>query len=119
MNLRTTLSFLALYTALQTQAQLFLPPDGGWDYRYEGDAAASASDAALDGLWDHDNPTDLWSGDVGAVNTNSHGEVTFLHIDDALTTGNDRKIFLTYDLEANNGITTNAFLDDGFTLHAR
>ena len=48
-------------------AQLsFSPPDGGWNYLYEGDQADYAPDgegfASLDGTWSHDNGSDQWDG---------------------------------------------------------
>ena len=48
-------------------AQLaFSPPEGGWNYIYEGDQASYASDgegfASLDGTWSHDNGSDQWDG---------------------------------------------------------
>jgi hypothetical protein len=100
-------------------ADLFLPPSGGWDAGYEGNAAASAATAALDGNWNHNNPSDIWSGSTSVVYTSTVNEVSFLHIHDALTSGDDRKFMFGYDLESLLGIVDNAFLDDGFTLHTR
>ncbi|MFP6875132.1 MAG: hypothetical protein VCA55_16660, partial [Verrucomicrobiales bacterium] len=41
-------------------AKDYLPPGGGWDYLFEGDASASSATAALDGTWDHNNNSDHW-----------------------------------------------------------
>lgn len=53
--------------AVSMTAQLsFSPPDGGWNYLYEGDQADYAPDgegfASLDGTWSHDNGSDQWDG---------------------------------------------------------
>jgi hypothetical protein len=114
----------------------FVDPLGGWDYEYQGAAAAygsSTSNAnvnnppfdALDGLWSHQNSSDEWgnagvhaadapgtgNGDIGGVGLITDGAVTGLRIVDgknAGATADNRKIAFTKDLTVvpNHGLIT-------------
>ena len=92
---------------------LFADPSGGWSYVYNGDnATMGATDSfdSLDGTWDHDNPSDLWT-DPSKVTTD--GDV--LTIVDNLTGGDDRKIFFGHNL----GEAVDGLVDSGVTLRFR
>ena len=139
---RRALSWMAALSlassAVSTQAQLaFTPPEGGWNYIYEGDEATFAQDgegfASLDGTWSHDNGSDQWDGtgiggDFGDDNRPggamviTEGDTTYLRIQD---TGDprdygfsdpmsNRKVYLGHDLSAEEASDT--ILDDGVTL---
>ncbi len=108
----------------------FFPPAGGWDYRYDGDAAASPSDGALDGTWDHDNASDHWdgtapgTGNPGGVAVvplaGEPGNNALLMVDAVTTSGfnNNRRLALTHNLAVGEGVP-GTFLNDGATLAFR
>ena len=56
----------------------YLPPGGGWDYLFEGNAAASSATEALDGTWDHNNNSDQWDGT--APGTGNPGGITVVPV---------------------------------------
>ncbi len=125
------LAYLALgAVVMPVRAAEFFPPPGGWDYRYDGDAAASASGAALDGTWDHDNGSDQWDGTVPGTGNpggvavvpiaGEPGNNALLMVDAVTTAGtnNNRRYALTHDLAAGEGMPGD-FLDDGATLAFR
>ncbi|MBT5063947.1 MAG: hypothetical protein HOM65_16065, partial [Verrucomicrobia bacterium] len=119
-------------------AQLaFSPPEGGWNYIYEGDQASYAPDgegfASLDGTWSHDNGSDQWDGSAiggdfgdgnrpGGAMILTEGTTTFLRIQDTGDPrdydygdpGSNRKIYLGHDLGNEDAAPT--ILDDGVTL---
>ena len=74
-----------------------LPPSGGWDYLFEGDAAASSATAALDGTWDHDNNSDHWDGTAPGS-----GNSALIMVDAVTTSGtnNNQRFALTHNLAA-------------------
>ncbi|MED5585180.1 MAG: hypothetical protein VYB61_02395, partial [Verrucomicrobiota bacterium] len=108
----------------------YLPPGGGWDYLFEGDAAASSAAAALDGTWDHNNNSDHWdgtapgSGNPGGIAVvpvaGEPGNSALLMVDAVTTSGtnNNRRFALTHNLAAGEGVPAN-FLDDGATIAFR
>ncbi len=84
-------------------------PPGGWRYIYPGVGAANPDAAALDGNWDHNNGSDAWDGSLigagqaGGIIALSDGGVSFLRIQDALTSGggtDSRKIYFGHSLTA-------------------
>ena len=115
----------------------FPPPEGGWDYAYEGDAAAYAPGfASLDGTWSHDNDSDQWDGSViggefgadnrpGGAMTITIGDADYLRIQDTgdprdydfSDPGSNRKIYFGHNLTEDGASET--VLDDGVTLHFR
>ena len=119
----------------------FSPPDGGWDYLYQGDVASYGVDSgfdsysSLDGTWSHDNGSDQWDGSglggdfgegngPGGAETLLEGDTNFLRIQD---TGNptnygypdpsNRKVYLGHDLTADG--VSDTIMDDGVTLYFR
>lgn len=129
---------LSLAFVLPVMSQeAFSPPEGGWDYIYEGDEANYAPDgegfASLDGSWSHDNGSDQWDGseiggDFGDANRPGGGMVitegnsTYLRIQDTgdprdysySDPGSNRKMYLGHDL-SNDG-ASDSLMDDGVTL---
>jgi len=57
LRLTLTATLLLLATGFSKD---YLPPGGGWDYLFEGNAAASSATEALDGTWNHNNSSDQW-----------------------------------------------------------
>lgn len=129
---------MAFLAAGNMSAQLaFTPPEGGWDYLYDGADAAFAADgegfASLDGTWSHDNGSDQWDGSgiggdfgdenrPGGAQVITEGETTYLRIQD---TGDprdygfsdpmsNRKVYFGHDLTEDGASETQ--LDDGVTL---
>ena len=129
---------MAFLAAGNMSAQLaFTPPEGGWDYLYDGAEAAFAADgegfASLDGTWSHDNGSDQWDGSgiggdfgdenrPGGAQVITEGETTYLRIQD---TGDprdygfsdpmsNRKVYFGHDLTEDGASETQ--LDDGVTL---
>ena len=122
-----------------TNAQTtFPPPEGGWDYAYEGDAAAYVSNgfASLDGTWSHDNSSDEWDGSAiggefgddnrpGGAMTITEDGTDYLRIQDTgdprdydfSDPGSNRKIYFGHNLAEHGASGT--VLDDGVTLHFR
>jgi hypothetical protein len=108
----------------------YLPPGGGWDYLFEGDAAAGSAGAALDGSWNHNSNSDHWdgtapgSGNPGGITvvpvSGEPGNSALLMVDAVTASGtnNNRRFALIHDLSANEGIPA-TFLDDGATLAFR
>lgn len=108
----------------------FTAPVGGWDYLYDGDAAASSLSAALDGTWDHVNSSDEWDGTAPGVGnaggleivpvTGEAGNNALRMVDAVVVSGrdNNRRISLTHDLAAGEGVPGD-FLDDGATISFR
>ena len=108
----------------------YLPPSGGWDYLFEGDAAASSATAALDGTWDHNNNSDHWdgtapgSGHPGGIAVvpvaGEPGNSALLMVDAVTTSGtnNNRRFALTHNLAAGEGVPAD-FLHDGATIAFR
>ena len=112
-------------------------PPGGWTYIYQGDTAASAVNAALDGTWDHydalGNGSDAWDGSgigagvFGGAGVLTDGTTTFLRIQDCgdprdappnPADPTNRKLTFTHNItnEVANGAT---ILNDGVTLSFR
>jgi hypothetical protein len=128
--MRPATVLLLLACASQRAMADYSPPTGGWDYIYNGDAAASSTSAALDGTWDHDNSFDEWDGSApGAGNPGGLGIVpvageagnnALLMVDAVTVSGNDnnRRLALTHDLAAGQGVPGD-FLDDGATISFR
>ena len=127
--LRLTLPALLLLIASGFSKD-YLPPGGGWDYLFEGNAAASSATEALDGTWDHNNNSDHWDGT--APGTGNPGGITavpvagepgnraLLMVDAVTTSGtnNNRRFALTHDLASGEGVAAD-FLDDGATIAFR
>ena len=134
-------SYFALALGLgagSLNAQLaYLPPEGGWDYLYQGDeahyAAAGEGFASFDGTWSHDNGSDAWDGSAiggnfgsgnrpGGVQVITEDGLDYLRIQDTgdprdhgfTSDPSNRKIYLIHDL-ADEG-AGGSVLDDGVTL---
>ncbi|MFP6872524.1 MAG: hypothetical protein VCA55_03360, partial [Verrucomicrobiales bacterium] len=125
------LNILSVITLITTGfAKDYLPPGGGWDYLFEGDASASSATAALDGTWDHNNNSDHWDGSAPGTGNpggiavvpvaGEPGNNALLMVDAVTTSGtnNNRRFALTHNLTAGEGAPA-AFLDDGATLAFR
>ena len=113
----------------------FNAPDGGWDYVFDGDAAAYDDKAALDGNWNHEDDGgaemfyDEWDGtapgEIGSVNPVMNGGVatyddngtTFLRIQDVGYLGTNRPNNNEINFD-HHGIPDGA-LDSGITLAFR
>ena len=128
---------LAVPTVSMTAQLSFSPPDGGWNYIYEGDQADYAPDgegfASLDGTWSHDNGSDQWDGSAiggdfgdgnrpGGAMIITEGSASYLRIQDTGDPrdygygdpGSNRKVYLGHDLTADGVADT--IMDDGVTL---
>ena len=106
-------------------------PAGGWTYRYDGDAVASADAAALDGTWNHDNGSDAWDasaigeGRPGGVSLLDDGGDPFIRIQEPGDPrdygfgdpGSNRKIYFGHDMTP-DGVGGD-FFTDGITLSFR
>ncbi len=130
-------AFLLLGIGGMNAQTTFPPPEGGWDYAYEGDAADYAPGfASLDGTWSHDNSSDQWDGsDIGGefgddnrpggAMTITENGIDYLRIQDTgdprdygfSDPGSNRKIYFGHNL-ADHG-ASETVLDDGITLHFR
>lgn len=131
-------AFLLLGIGGMNAQTTFQPPEGGWDYAYEGDAADYAPDgfASLDGTWSHDNASDQWDGSAidgefgddnspGGAMTIAEDDTDYLRIQDTgdprdygfSDPGSNRKIYFGHNL-ADHG-ASETVLDDGVTLHFR
>ncbi len=136
------LGALGLVTcATPLMAQLaFTPPEGGWDYIYQGDEATYVAPGegigSLDGTWSHDNGSDEWDGSgiggelgdgnrPGGAMIITEGETSYLRIQDTGDPrdygygdpGSNRKVYLGHDLSADGASAT--LMDDGVTLIIR
>ncbi|MCS1408433.1 MAG: hypothetical protein M2R45_01608 [Verrucomicrobia subdivision 3 bacterium] len=140
-SLRWLGAFLIFVGMERLMAQVaFNPPEGGWNYKYEGDEAAYAPDgegfASLDGTWSHDNNSDQWDGSgiggefgddnrPGGAQIITEGDATYLRIQDTgdprdygySDPASNRKIYFGHDLTADGASET--ILDDGVTLNFR
>ena len=121
--------------------QLYAPPDGGWAYVFQGDAAINGEPdffASLDGTWDHDNGSDAWDGTgigeglPGGVAALTEDGTTFLRVQDTgdprdtmgISDPSNRKQYFTHrlmddftdDTRPDNLAT---IIDDGVTLYFR
>lgn len=126
--------------ATPTQAQLFAPPDGGWAYTFEGDAAEASDDPflSLDGTWDHTNGSDQWDGsgigegNPGGVSALTEGDTTFIRVQDPGDPrdygmddpGSNRKVYFTHNLfsdfaEGQEPDNLDVIIDEGITLYFR
>src|SRR4051812_1403643 len=121
-------SSVAMLTVRLPSDPVFALPEGGWSYILNGDAAAGSLTAALDGTWNHVNSVDSWARDGrGAGNSQPGGVSTtngILTIEDAVsqavTTLDNRRIFLTHNINADPGVTNaNQLLNNGVTLSFR
>ena len=131
-------AFLLLGIGGMNAQTTFPPPEGGWDYAYEGDAAAySPNDfASLDGTWSHDNSSDEWDGSAiggefgddnrpGGAMTITEDDIDYLRIQDTgdprdygfSDPGSNRKIYFGHNLTEDGASET--VLDDGITIHFR
>ena len=130
-------AFLLLGIGGMNAQTTFPPPEGGWDYAYEGDADAYADGfASLDGTWSHDNSSDEWDGSAvggefgadnrpGGAMTIAEGGIDYLRIQDTgdprdyefPDPGSNRKIYFGHNLTEDGAGET--VLDDGITLHFR
>lgn len=130
-------AFLLLGIGGMNAQTTFQPPEGGWDYAYEGDAAAYAPNgfASLDGTWSHDNSSDEWDGSAiggefgddnrpGGAMTITKGDINYLRIQDTgdprdygFSDPSNRKIYFGHNLAEHGASET--VLDDGVTLHFR
>ena len=130
-------AFLLLGIGGMNAQTTFQPPEGGWDYAYEGDAADYADGfAALDGTWSHDNSSDEWDGSAiggefgadnrpGGAMTITENGIDYLRIQDTgdprdydfSDPGSNRKIYFGHNLTDDGASET--VLDDGVTLHFR
>lgn len=137
-NIPCLVAFLLLGMGGMNAQTTFPPPEGGWDYAYEGDAAAYAPDdfASLDGTWSHDNASDEWDGSIiggefgddnrpGGAMTITEDGMDYLRIQDTgdprdydfSDPGSNRKIYFGHNLTDDGASET--VLDDGVTLHFR
>lgn len=127
-NVGAVTSAIAILVVRATNDPVYAAPDGGWAYRYAGNAATSALNAALDGTWSRPTTSDSWSGDgrgagnglPGGVNT-TNGILT---IEDAVTSGtsgtDNRRFYFIHNLAQEGGVTNaNTILNDGVTLTFR
>ena len=124
-------AFLLATASVSSAAPVYLPPVGGWDYCYTGDAAAGGADfTALDGTWSHDNGSDQWdetmigAGRPGGAMALSENAVNFLRIQDTGDPrdygmgdpGSNRKIYFAQLIAGDSNDTV---LDDGITITFR
>jgi uncharacterized repeat protein (TIGR01451 family) len=107
---------------------LFSPPQGGWTYRYAGNAVSNAGPNALDGTWNHDNGSDSWSGDGRGTGVGLPGGVSssngVLTVEDAVVSGtssvDNRRYYFTHNLlQELSAAASDAILDNGVTLNFR
>ena len=136
--LKGTGALLLALAAVKANAQVaFTPPEGGWNYIYEGSEASYAPDgetfSSLDGTWSHDNGSDQWDGSglggdfgdgnrPGGAMVITEGDATYLRIQDTgdprdydySDPGSNRKVYLGHNLTEDGASGT--VLDDGVTL---
>ena len=120
--------------SLEIRRLLYGEPIGGWDYIYQGDAAADGGNfTSLDGTWDHDNGSDQWDGTApGAGRPGGSGTyvdaadgATFLRIQDTgdprdygfADPGSNRKVLFGHNI-GSDGAASNV-IDTGVTLTFR
>jgi uncharacterized repeat protein (TIGR01451 family) len=102
-------------------------PQGGWVYRFAGNAAASSATAGLDGTWNRENSLDNWAGDTRGAGNGPIGGISVsngvMTIEDAQTGGlgfNNRRFYFTHDLAQETTVTNaGTLLNDGVTLTFR
>jgi hypothetical protein len=131
---RAIACLLALLVAATSYAGVAYPdPAGGWNYLFDGNAAAAGSGGftALDGTWSHDDGSDEWdgssigTGSPGGISPLMDGTTTYLRIQDTgdprdygfADPGSNRKLYLGHDITA-EGAAGNV-LDAGVTLTFR
>ncbi len=136
-------TLLSIFLTLHTQAQdlsLYAEPPEGWTYSFNGDAAASEDEAALDGTWSQNNGSDAWDGSVigegspGGASALDDGGEAFLRMQDPgdprdfdIADPSNRKVSFHRDLLSdganvdNGGNFAEGFkpLRDGVTLNFR
>lgn len=134
-TLSAALGLTACISALNGQTA-FSPPDGGWDYLYEGAGGEFADEfLALDGKWSHANGSDQWDGSEiggelgpdnapGGAMVIEEGGVDYLRIQDpgdprdhGFSDPTNRKVYFGYDLTADG--VSDTILDDGVTIYFR
>ncbi|HZO54831.1 MAG TPA: immunoglobulin domain-containing protein, partial [Bryobacteraceae bacterium] len=107
---------------------VYLPPPGGWTYRYEGTAMAPSVTAALDGTWNHNNGSDAWAGDLRGPGILPEGGLSVsngvLTLEDVMASGtgdDNRRLYFTHQLAQDSLTNANTILSDGvtFTFRAR
>ena len=128
-TLRLTLPALLLFITSGFSKD-YLPPGGGWNYLFEGNAAAGSATEALDGTWDHNNSSDQWDGTAPGTGNpggiavvpvaGEPGNSALLMVDAVTTSGtnNNRRLALTHNLASGEGVPAD-FLDDGATIAFR
>lgn len=124
-----------LFVATIGMAAVYDPPEGGWTYKYDGDAWGD--DPALDGFWSHNNGSDAWDGTLigdglpGGVTdyteTVDDVSTTFIRIQDpgdprqyGFADPSNRKIYIGYEITLNDAPPGDStLLDDGVTISFR
>lgn len=119
-------SIVAQLTVRPPNTSIYLPPPGGWTYRYDGDAMATLGAAALDGTWNHDNGSDAWAGDLRGVNNLPPGGLSvsngILTLEDVVVSGggnDNRRLYFTHVLSQDTVTNANTILNDGVTFTFR
>ena len=138
MRLSCLLALFLVLAADSAFAQTYAPPQEGWLYFYDGDAAVDAPGfGSLDETWSHENGRDEWDGSgigdgaPGGVSLFEDQGTTFLRLQE---TGDprdygeldpsNRKLYFTHSLtsdieEGEIDVNPNAVIDLGVTLHFR
>jgi len=135
-NLFTVVLLLSCVTGKALGGISYPDPPGGWTYTFNGDQAASAVTAALDGKWDHYDAgtggSDAWDGSgigpgdgaPGGVSALLDGTTTFLRMQDCGNPTNhgfadpsNRKIYFAHNITTEGA--ANDILDTGVTLSFR
>ena len=125
---------------LGTADVIYNPPEGGWDYLYDGDVwdpGDADGNFALDGFWSHDDGSDAWDGTIitdgnpgglsDVVEIVGEDTTTFIRIQDTgdprsygMADPSNRKVYLGYDIILNDAPAgAETMLDDGVTISFR